>query len=255
VSILAHAIGLPIAARFGAFDKLKKEFGDSRVVMINVPPDEEKKTVEKTAKKAHKTEPSNKKAPSAPSHNASAAKSNLPQPKMVAAGGAAGDGDGPSVDANGSGKAGELPKDPNAGSGGNAPPPVEPPKAEPKTEPAPEPPKTEPKAEPPAATAKPEPPKVEPKPKKFVQVATTFAPEPQIPDELRTEPFEKTMIVEADIDIDGKPTSVTVAQSTGAKELDQVGLETARKYRFTPATLDNMPVKGHVRFTIVFKVE
>jgi len=257
VSILAHAIGLPIAARFGAFDKLKKEFGDSRVVMINVPPDEEKKAIEKTAKKEHKTAPSAKKAASASSHNANAAKSNLPQPKMVAAAGGAGDGNGASVDANGTGKAGELPKDPNAGNGGGGAPTVEPPKVEPKTEPTPEPPKVEPKVDP-VVTPKPEPPKVEPKPKKILSASIAFEPprtDNDIPDDLRTEPLSKSMVIEAEVDANGKPTGFSVAQGTGIKELDEAGLVIAKKYRFAPATIDDVPVPGRVRFSIDFKVE
>lgn len=259
ISVVAHIIILPVAAHFGAFDKIKKEFGTSRVVMVTVPPDEAKKPPAKKAEKAHKTQSSTKKAPSASPKATNASKSsNLPQPKVVAASGAGtGDGGGATVDPNGTGKAGQLPTAPaTSGNGGNptAPPdkPVEPPTNPPTTTPKPEP----PKPTPPVETPKPEPPKpAEPKPKKFVQVETITAPEPQIPDDLRGEPFEKTLVVEADVDTDGKPTDVKVAESTGTKELDDIGLDTARRYRFKPATLDDTPVPGHVRFRIIFKVE
>jgi protein TonB len=91
--------------------------------------------------------------------------------------------------------------------------------------------------------------------KKFVQVETTLAPEPVIPDDLRTEPFEKTLVVEADVSPAGLPENVHIVDSTGNKELDGVGMDTAKQYRFKPATLGDSPVEGHVRFRIIFKVE
>lgn len=256
VSLLAHAIALPIAAHFGAFDKLKQEFGTSRVVMVTVPPDAEKKPVEKAAKKATKTQSSTKRAPSAANRTTSAAKSNLPQPKIVAGAPGEGEGGGPTVDANGAGKAGELPTPPP---GGGAP--VSPPAntgGEAKSPPTPpvETPKPEAKPENPLPTpVKPEPPKVEPAPKKFVECRATFSPDPVIPDELRTEPLDKTLVVEADVDGDGKPQAVRIAESTGIRALDDAGLEAARRWRFQPATLGDAPVSQHVRFEIAFKVE
>lgn len=256
ISLAAHAVALPILAHFGAFEKIRREFGTSKVVMVTVPPVEHEKTPPKAAKKAPKT-PSAKKSGSSAPKAASQAHSNLPQPKIVASN-AAGDGSGAgAVDAEGSGKAGVLPTDPNKVPGGGtanpnpAPPAPEPPKTEP---PKPEPPKPEPpRPEPP----KTEPPKVEPvvKPKKLVEAEAIEAPEPTIPDELRSEPFEKTLVVEADVDTGGHPINVKVVTGTGTKELDQIGLDTAKRYRFKPATLDDEPVQQHVRFHIVFKVE
>lgn len=260
ISVVAHIIILPVAAHFGAFDKMKKEFGTSRVVMVTVPPDDPKKPPAKETKKAHKTQSASKKAPSASSKATSAAKSsNLPQPKVVAAaGGGDGEGGGATVDPNGTGKAGQLPTNPTPPGGGGGTPVTPPDKpVETLTPPNPTPPKPEPpKPAAPAEAPKPEAPKpAEPKPKKFVQIETVSAPEPQIPDDLRGEPFEKTLVVEADVDTEGKPMDVKIVESTGTKELDDIGLDTARKYRFKPATLDDTPVAGHVRFRIVFKVE
>lgn len=247
--IVAHMIALPILAHFGAFDRIKQGMGESRVVMITTPPLEEKKTPKAPPKKEHKATPTAHHGPSTPAHSA-ASHSNLAQPKVVAAAGAGGEGGGPTVDANATGKAGVLPTAPAAPA----------PKPQPQPEPQPQPqPKPEPKPEPtPAPTPKPEPkpePTPAPKAHRFAQVETTYAPEPTIPDDLRAEPFEKTLVVEASIDTDGKPSDVKVAESTGTKELDDIGLATAKQYRFKPATLDDVPVEGKVRFRIVFKVE
>lgn len=265
VSLVVHAIALPIAAHYGAFERIRQEFGTSKVVMVTVPPLEEpKKQPEKAQRKPTKTSKgSPKKAPGeAHKANVAAPKSNLSQPKVVAASGeGGGDGGGPAVDPNGSGKAGELPTEikpgggtgtGGTGAGGNEAPknpdpkPTEP-VAPPKTEPKP----TEPVKTTPPAETKPEP----PKPARFVQAQESFTPEPAIPDELRTEPFEKTLVVEADVDTEGKPTNVRISSGTGTKQLDDIGLDTAKRYRFRPATMNDQPVAQHVRFRIIFKVE
>ncbi|AIE86463.1 TonB family protein [Fimbriimonas ginsengisoli] len=256
VSLVAHAIALPILAHYGAFEKIRQQFGTSRVVMVTVPPIEEpKKAAKKEEKKPAKTaKNAGKKAPGATRKTPGAAKSNVPQPKVVAAGNAGGGDQGPAVDANGTGKAGQLPVEPKPKPPGNetVTPPVKPPetpKPQPPVEPKPEPPKEPVKQ--PVTEPKPEPPKA----KRLIQAEPTYAPEPTIPDELRTEPFEKTLIVEADVDIDGKPANVHIATGTGIKQLDDIGLDTAKKYKFRPATLDASPVPQHVRFRIIFKVD
>jgi protein TonB len=256
ISVAAHAIALPIAAHFGAFEKLKKEFGTSRVVMVSLPPvtAEKPKEAAKTEKK-EKAAPTKKAGASAPKASA-AQKAGPPQPKVVASSGPAdGAGGGPTVDANATGKAGALP--PGANGAGTTPPtptpPVEKPPTPTETKPEP-PPVTKPVETPKEPEKKPEPPPA-PKPKRIIQAEAVESPEPTIPDDLRSEPFEKTLVVEADVDTGGHPTNVQVAQTTGVKELDSIGLDTARKYRFKPATVDDEPVTQHVRFRIIFKVE
>ncbi len=257
VSVAAHAIALPILAHFGAFDKIKREFGTSRVVMVTLPPvPPEKPHVAPKAEKKTKTAAA-KKPGGAPKASA-AQKAGLPQPKVVASTGPAdGAGGGATVDADATGKAGVLP----SGVGGSptpAPKPPETPPAPPETkpetpvQPPPKLPETKPEP-PPAEPKKPDPPA--PKPRRIVQAETLEAPTPTIPDELRAEPFEKTLVVEADVDAGGRPTNVRVAQTTGVKALDDSGLDAARRYRFKPATIDDEPVEQHVRFRIVFKVE
>lgn len=255
ISVLAHVIALPIAARFGAFDKIKREFGSANVVMVTVPPLEaEKKAVEK-AEKPHKAPPAAKRSGVPTAKASEASKSNIPQPKVVAAaGGGDGADGGPSVDPNGSGKAGQLPTGPTSPGTSIPTTPTEPGP----THPEPELPK--PPVEPPAPPAEPKPQPVPPKPtppvpKRIVGAEVTYAPEPTIPEDLRSDPFEKTLVVEADVDEAGRATNVQVSETTGVRELDEVGLGTARQYRFHPATVDGTPVVSHVRFRIIFKVE
>lgn len=252
VSIAAHIVILPIAAHFGAFKNIRKGFGDSHIVMLtNTVKDEPDKP--KAKEKAKKVE-DHKKATSSSKASGKESKSNLPQPKVVTSGpatGTGGEGAGPTAES-GSGTAGKVPD------AGKAAP------TNPKTE------ETEPKKPPVIETTletkKPDPPKkdpvipettkpVEPKAKKIVEAIVAEAPEPEIPDELRTEPLDKALVVEAQIDTGGHPTSVTIASSTGIRELDRIGLDTAKKYRFKPATIDGIATEQRVRFRIIFKVE
>jgi protein TonB len=248
ISIGVHAIALPIAAHYGALDKLKKDFGVAQVMVVNVPPLEEKKEVAKKEKKPKKSESTAKKGPNTAHHAARAnSKPNPFQPKVEAAATPGDDsGEGLSVDANGTGKAGVLPSSgaPVAKTPAATTPEHTSPVASTPVTPTPQ-----PKPEAPVAST---PTPVE---KKFVQVETTYAPDPVIPDDLRTEPLDKTLVVEADVSTGGEPQNVKVAESTGNRELDDVGLDTARHYKFKPATLGDEPVVGHVRFRIIFKVE
>ena len=247
ISVVAHAIALPIAAHYGAFKNIGKGVRDSHIVMLanNLKDDPEHakaKAKEHVKKIEHKT--SDSKATDRAKGN------NLPQPKVVTSGLATGPGDesGPKAES-GTGTAGKVPDGPKTTP--KSEPPVEP-KKEPVTEPnppkKPETPKqTEPKLEP----VKPP----EPKPKKIVEASVVDAPQPEIPDELRSEPLDKTLVVEAQIDTGGHPSNVSISSSTGIRDLDKIGLETARKYRFKPATVDGIATEQRVRFRIYFKVD
>jgi protein TonB len=251
ISIVVHAIALPIAARFGAFEKIQKEFGTAKVVMITTPPLEEKKIPAKAKPKPTPPHVEAKKAGTESKRSSSAPKTNFSSPKVLAAtAGPGGESSGPTVDANGSGKVGELPTPiksgtdapggTGAGTDNHTPPPPN------------NPPKEVVTAKPPTPLPPPPPPAVA---KKFVQVETSYAPEPVIPDDLRTQALDATTVVEADVSPSGNPENIRIASSSGTKELDDIGLDTAKKYRFKPATLGDEPVEGHVRFRIIFRVE
>ncbi|MBS1701358.1 MAG: TonB family protein [Armatimonadetes bacterium] len=250
ITVILHAIALPIAAHFGVFKNIKRGNGTSQIVMLTTSlkdqPDQPKE------KQKPKQVKDTKKAPSGAKSASKGKSDNLPQPKVVTSGpanGAGGGGDTPSAES-GSGKAGQVPN-----GGKTEPTKTEPAKPEPKPEPEkkPEPKKPDPpKPEP----AKPEPEKKpEPQPKKIIEAVVSEAPQPEIPEDLRYDPLDKTLVVEAQIDTGGHPINVEIVTSTGIKELDDVGLETAKKYRFTPATIDGLATEQRVRFKIYFKVE
>jgi len=165
---------------------------------------------------------------------------------VVTGSGSAGDsGGGPVVD-QGTGLApGALP--PDAGAGNHKP--VDPVKPETDTKVD-----TKPEVKP---EIKPEvKPEVKPKPEpKFVECEAVSQPQPTIPDDLRTEELSKDFVAELEVGTDGIPKSVKTTQSTGINELDQLALDAARKWRFTPATLDGVPTEQTVRIKIEFRVQ
>ena len=201
-----------------------------------------------TARKGRTTTPHTRQA---------AAKSNLNQPKVVVANGGtpggAADGE-PTVDANGSGTAGQLPSERTD----TTPVTIKAPDPEPEKKPVipqakPEPPpRTEPKPAP--EMVKPKPVPAPPKPALLTEADPTYSPQPTLPDDLRSEALDKTFVAEFVVGVDGKPNTVKVAQSTGNDELDRLALETAKKWRFKPATRDGQPIESRVRLHIEFTV-
>lgn len=258
ISILVHIIALPLLAQFGAFKKIQEHFVQVTTVKLPPPPEPEKAKPEakKTAKQPQKPTRTARKAATTTAHQRQAAqRTNLNQPKVIASGPATGEGgdNGPTVDPNGTGKAGELPTK----LADKTPPTV-------KAEPTPEP-KPQPKPEAPAPIAKAMEKQVEPKPEPkpspapvhepvFTEVAPTYSPQPTLPDDLRAEALDKTFVAEVVVSSEGVPTDVHVAQSTGNDELDKLALETARKWKFKPATKDGQPIESRVRLHIEFQV-
>ncbi len=260
ISILLHLLLLPVLAHYGAFKKIQQQFVEARMVVMPAPEQEKPKAeVKKEPKTAKKTAPVAKKsAATTPHQHQAAQKSNLNQPKVVAsAGSGAGSDDGPTVDANGTGKAGELPTQKTD----TTPPTV---KQEATMPPVvvkkPDLPKTDtPKI---VKNETPEPkvvssPEIKPEIKNapvYSEVQAIDTPQPTIPDDLRAEALHATFVAEFVVGVDGKPSSVKAAQSTGNDELDRLALETARKWRFKPATRDGQPIESRVRLHIEFQV-
>jgi protein TonB len=246
ISVVVHIIALPILAHFGAFKKIQQQFMHNEVVIMPPPPREKQPEIKKQAKQAQKTAPRGK---NTAAKRSAVAKSNLNQPKVVAARTAPGVGgdSGPTVDPNGSGKAGALPTLIGGNkNGGSAPPPSTPPASAPVTRPDS---RVEPKAE-----AKPE-----PAPKVHVPVITevmpTFNPNPVIPDDLRSEALDATVTAQFMVQADGAARDVRIVKSSGNDTLDRLALDTARKWRFKPATRDGAPIESRVILHIEFEVQ
>lgn len=245
ISLAAHAVALPILAHYGAFKKIQREFMTSTVVVLPPLP-KEKDVAKKPAPKKIAA-----KAKGAKGISKARAKPNT-GPKVMAAKGPADASGTPGVDNTGTGKVGQVPVAPRGGGGGGSPVatnPIPPVVTEP-TKPSPTPPIIEPKpkADATAVTAPPHQPV-------FLEAEPAFKPEISIPDDLRADALDKTLVVEMTVRQDGSVGDLVATQSTGSDELDRIGLEAAKKWRFKPRTRDGQPIASKVRLHIAFKVD
>lgn len=64
-----------------------------------------------------------------------------------------------------------------------------------------------------------------------------------------------TVMVRAEIRPDGTPDVVTVARSSGSRQLDRAALDAVRRWRFRPAQQDGQPVRAAVMVPISFEAQ
>lgn len=260
ISVGVHIVALPLLAHFGAFKKIQEHFVQAQMVVLPPPtaPEQPKAEVKKQA--AQKTMPTVKKGPAATAHTQQGPKSNLNTPHVaVAAGNGPGDGPGGDV-AQGNLNAGQLPTpkaDVTPPAPKDTPPPPTPDKPKPDTQTAkaPPPPVKDPPVQPIVKPApQPEPIPAKPHEPVFTDAVALSQPQPTIPDELRGEALAKTFVAEFRVGMDGMPDEIKVAQSTGNRDLDRIALETAKRWRFKPATRDGQPIESRIRLHIEFQV-
>lgn len=250
ISLVVHIIAIPVLARFGTFEKIRKQFVTNEVTILPPPLPELEKPVEQKAAKKPQVAKSK-----GPSPSKAQSRSDAPHPPVLASNAPpSGTGDsGPVVDPNGTGAAGVVPKD-----GGNTPlekPPVVESKVDSK-------PVVKPIEKPePKAVVKPDvksvvdAPPVKPRIPVIVVAEPSFQPMPEVPEDLRAEALDKTCVVEISVAADGSVASVKVRATCGVSELDQIALNTARKWKFKPATKDGDAVPSTVRLHVQFKVD
>ncbi|NQV20615.1 MAG: energy transducer TonB [Rhodospirillales bacterium] len=77
-------------------------------------------------------------------------------------------------------------------------------------------------------------------------------PSPKYPGMSRRRGEEGQVVLRVVVGPDGRAVSLSVAQSSGFRRLDQAALDAVRHWRFDPARRGPMPVKGVVRIPIRF---
>lgn len=78
-------------------------------------------------------------------------------------------------------------------------------------------------------------------------------PAPRYPAQALRRGERGTVMVGAEIDDSGIPTSVEVARSSGSRLLDRAAVDAVRGWRFRPAMADGRPTKGRVQVPISFE--
>ncbi len=81
-----------------------------------------------------------------------------------------------------------------------------------------------------------------------------YTPEPEISPELHEQCFKSCCIAKFLINKDGK-TSVVLLTSSGSPEVDDIALNTLRRWKFKPATLDGQAVDSARKIKVEFEVE
>jgi TonB family protein len=88
----------------------------------------------------------------------------------------------------------------------------------------------------------------------FEKAEIVSSPKPIIPAELHEHCFKSCCIAKFLIHEDGK-TNVHIVSSSGSMEVDELTLDTLRKWQFKPAMLDGKPVESSRKVRIEFEVE
>jgi periplasmic protein TonB len=81
-----------------------------------------------------------------------------------------------------------------------------------------------------------------------------FSPEPEISPELQEQCFKSCCIAKFLIKADGD-TSVRLLSSSGSSEVDEIAIQTLRRWRFRPAQLDGQPVESSRKIRVEFEIE
>lgn len=88
------------------------------------------------------------------------------------------------------------------------------------------------------------------------RLAYAHAPAPPYPVDALREGRSGTVILEVLVGLDGKPLKVTVAQSSGQRDLDRLAVRHVEsKWRFEPATRNGQPVQAIGRVPIQFSLD
>ena len=79
-----------------------------------------------------------------------------------------------------------------------------------------------------------------------------YNPKPAYPAESRTANEQGTVMLSVAVDVAGRPTSVSVAKSSGFPRLDRSALEGVQRWRFKPALRDGVPQASSVTVPVRF---
>ncbi|WP_162615898.1 energy transducer TonB [Solilutibacter oculi] len=80
----------------------------------------------------------------------------------------------------------------------------------------------------------------------------TSRPAPQYPRAALRAGIEGTVRVQVDVGPDGVPTSVSLDQGSGHRELDRAALDAVKRWRFRPAMANGQPTVGRLTVPIQF---
>ncbi len=88
----------------------------------------------------------------------------------------------------------------------------------------------------------------------FKQAETVTSPSPVIPSDMMEDGYQSSVTARFSIEADGKM-KVKLLSSSGNPEIDDLTLDTLKKWKFKAATLDGKPVSSTRRIKVEFEVQ
>src|SRR5688572_2320538 len=79
------------------------------------------------------------------------------------------------------------------------------------------------------------------------------SPAPRYPARALRQGERGTVLVRAQVGVDGVPSEVSVGRSSGSRELDRAAVDAVRRWRFRPAMSGELPVSASVQVPISFE--
>jgi periplasmic protein TonB len=79
------------------------------------------------------------------------------------------------------------------------------------------------------------------------------SPAPKYPSRALRRGDRGTVLIRAQVGVDGVPSDVTVSQTSGSRDLDRAAVEAVRRWRFRPAMSGELPVSASVNIPINFQ--
>ncbi|NLW96869.1 energy transducer TonB [Luteimonas wenzhouensis] len=78
---------------------------------------------------------------------------------------------------------------------------------------------------------------------------------PAYPDTARRAGAEGTVVLQVEVDANGRPGDITVARRSGSRELDRAAEQAVRSWTFEPAMRDGKPVASTVQVPVDFHLD
>ncbi len=89
---------------------------------------------------------------------------------------------------------------------------------------------------------------------KYADAMAVECPQPEIPASLHEECYKSCCLARFCITCEGKH-QVTLISSSGSDEVDEIALQTLRRWKFKPAMLNGKPVQSVRKIKVEFEVE
>lgn len=233
LAVLINAVLLPVLASLGVFHTRRQSLIMTQLITLPKQLPQPTSAKPKVVRRSMHSHPRTaRKQGSLIGNKAVKANPNAPR---VEASASAGPGNGTEIDNSGNGRTGVVPTVPSAAA--QTPPSAAQPVSMPATNSA-------------AQTSVPVQPPIQPV---YTSAVAVDEPSPVVPDDLALDQAPPPLRALFTVHADGTAT-VSKVESSGNTELDQIVLDTVKRWTFRPATKDGVPVESYLRLEVEFNL-